>query len=151
MSGYILGVGLLGYRVILFLVFSGSSILFCIFIYLYTNFIYQGFAGGSEVKVSARSAGDPDDSWVRKIPWRRKWQPTLVFLPGESHGWRSLAGYSLQGHKESDMTEWLHFHFSLSYQLSYILAYHTYIPIYIPTNSARRFPLFYSLYSICCL
>ena len=34
------------------------------------------------------------DPWVRKIPWRRKWQPTLVLLPGESHGQRSLAGYS---------------------------------------------------------
>ena len=34
------------------------------------------------------------DPWVRKIPWRRKWQPTPVFLPGESHGWRSLVGYS---------------------------------------------------------
>ena len=34
------------------------------------------------------------DSWVEKIPWRRKWQPTPVFLPGESHGQRSLAGYS---------------------------------------------------------
>ena len=33
--------------------------------------------------------------WVRKIPWRRKWQPTAVFLPGESHGQRSLAGCSL--------------------------------------------------------
>ena len=33
------------------------------------------------------------DPWVRKIPWRRKWQPTPVFLPGESHGQRSLAGY----------------------------------------------------------
>ena len=32
--------------------------------------------------------------WVRKIPWRRKWQPTPVLLPGESHGWRSLVGYS---------------------------------------------------------
>ena len=32
--------------------------------------------------------------WVRKIPWRRKWQPTLVFLPGEFHGQRSLVGYS---------------------------------------------------------
>ena len=31
--------------------------------------------------------------WVRKIPWRRAWQPTPVFLPGESHGQRSLAGY----------------------------------------------------------
>ena len=37
--------------------------------------------------------------WVRKIPWRRAWQPTSVFLPGESHGQRSLAGYSLWGHK----------------------------------------------------
>ena len=35
--------------------------------------------------------------WVRKIPWRRKWQPTPVLLPGESHGWRSLVGYSPWG------------------------------------------------------
>ena len=34
------------------------------------------------------------DPWVRKIPWRRKWQPTPVFLPGESHGQRSLVGYT---------------------------------------------------------
>jgi len=34
------------------------------------------------------------DAWVRKIPWNGKWQPTSVFLPGESHGQRSLAGYS---------------------------------------------------------
>ena len=47
--------------------------------------------------------------WVGKIPWRRKWQPTPVFLPGESHGQRSLVGYSPQGRKESDMTERLHF------------------------------------------
>ena len=40
---------------------------------------------------------------------RRKWQPTPVFLPGEWHGWRSLAAYSPQSHKESDMTEQLHF------------------------------------------
>ena len=44
-------------------------------------------------------------SLVRKIPWRRKWQPTPVFLPGESHGQGSLAGYSLWGRKESDTTE----------------------------------------------
>ena len=36
---------------------------------------------------------------VGKIPWRRKWQPTPVFLPGESHGQRNLAGYSPWGHK----------------------------------------------------
>ena len=47
---------------------------------------------------------------VGKIPWRRKWQPILVFLPGEFHGQRSLMGYSPQGCKESDMTEWLHTH-----------------------------------------
>ena len=42
---------------------------------------------------------------VEKIPWRREWQPTPVFLPGEFHGQRSLASYSPWGHKESDMTE----------------------------------------------
>ena len=41
------------------------------------------------------------DPWVGKIPWRWKWQPTPVFLPGESHGQRSLAGYSPWGHRES--------------------------------------------------
>ena len=48
--------------------------------------------------------------WVGKIPWRRKWQPTPVSLPGKFHGRRSLAGYSPWGHKESDMTEQFHFH-----------------------------------------
>ena len=43
--------------------------------------------------------------------WRRKWQPTPVFLPGKSHGWSSLVGYSPWGRKESDTTERLHFHF----------------------------------------
>ena len=43
--------------------------------------------------------------WVGKIPWRREWQPTPVFLPGESHRQRSLEGYSLQGCKELDTTE----------------------------------------------
>ena len=43
--------------------------------------------------------------WVRKIPWRRKWPPTPVFLPGKSHGQRSLVGYSPWGHKESDTTK----------------------------------------------
>ena len=39
------------------------------------------------------------DPWVGKIPWRREWQPTAVFFPGESHGQRSLAGYSSWGHR----------------------------------------------------
>ena len=46
--------------------------------------------------------------------WRRQWHPTPVLLPGKSHGWRSLAGWSPWGRQESDMTERLPFHFSLS-------------------------------------
>ena len=45
------------------------------------------------------------DPWVGKIPWSRKWQPTPVFLPGELHGQRSLAGYSPWDPKESETTE----------------------------------------------
>ena len=45
------------------------------------------------------------DLWAGKNPWRRAWQPTPVFLPGESHGQRSLVGYSPWGHKELDTTE----------------------------------------------
>ena len=47
------------------------------------------------------------NSWVGKIPWRREWQPTPVFLPGEFHGRKSLVGYGPWGCKESDMTEQL--------------------------------------------
>ena len=46
--------------------------------------------------------------WVGKILWRREWQSIPVFLPGESHGQRSLVGYSLWGRKESDMMEHAH-------------------------------------------
>ena len=45
------------------------------------------------------------DPWVRQIPGRREWQPTPALLPGKSHGWKSLAGYSPQGCKESGTTE----------------------------------------------
>ena len=50
------------------------------------------------------------DPWVGKIRWRRKRQPTPVFLPGESHGRRSLVGYCPWGRKESDTTEQFHTH-----------------------------------------
>ena len=63
---------------------------------------------GTVVKNLPANAGDARDRfypWVRNIPWKRKWQPTPVFLPGKSHGWRSLAGYSPWGLKELDMTE----------------------------------------------
>ena len=48
------------------------------------------------------------------VNWRRQWQPTPVFLPGKSHGWRSLVGCSPWGREESDATELFHFQFSLS-------------------------------------
>ena len=68
----------------------------------------SGLPGGSVVKnlvCSAEVAGDAGSIPVGKIPWRRAWQPAPVFLSGESHGQRSLVGYSPQGRKESDMTE----------------------------------------------
>ena len=65
-----------------------------------------GNTSGKEPDCQSRRCERPEfDPWVRKIPWRRKWQPTPVFLPGESRGQRSLAGYSPYGCKESDTTE----------------------------------------------
>ena len=52
--------------------------------------------------------------WNYTISWRRHWRPTPVLLPGNSHGWMSLVGCSPWGSEESDATEQLHFHFSLS-------------------------------------
>ena len=57
------------------------------------------------------------DPWVRKIPWRREWQPTPVLLPRKFHGWRSLVGYSPGGCKELDTTERLH---SLLYECRFL-------------------------------
>ena len=51
--------------------------------------------------------------WVIFLCWRRQWHPTPVLLPGKSHGLRSLEGCSPWGYSGSDMTERLHFHFSL--------------------------------------
>ena len=60
---------------------------------------------GSDGKSICLQCGRPRfDPWVGKIPWRRKWHPTPVFLPGESHRRRSLVGCSPRGHKESDTT-----------------------------------------------
>ena len=55
------------------------------------------------------------DPWVGKILWQGAWQPTPVFLPGESHGQRGLAGYSPWGRKESDTTERLNHHHQCIY------------------------------------
>ena len=66
----------------------------------------KGFPGSLDGKESAYNVGDLGViPGVRKIPWRRAWQATPVFLPGESNGQRSLVGYSRWGHKELDTTE----------------------------------------------
>ena len=69
----------------------------------------MGFPGGSSgrepVCQCRRRKRGSFDPWVKKIPWRKAWELTPVFLPGESHGQRSLVGYSPQGGKESDTTE----------------------------------------------
>ena len=69
----------------------------------------SGLPGGSVGKESTCNAEDLGsiNPWSGRIPWRKAWQPTPVFLPGESHGQRSLAGCSPWGHKELDMTELL--------------------------------------------
>ena len=76
-----------------------------LFIYMYI-YSTSGFPGGSEVKETACQCRRPRfNPWIRKIPRKKEWQPTPVFLPGESHGQRSLVGYSPWGHKKSNMTE----------------------------------------------
>ena len=65
--------------------------------------ILPGWLSGKESTCQCRRCGF--DPWVRKIPWRGKWQPTPVCLPGDSHGQRSPVGCSPWGHKESDTAE----------------------------------------------
>ena len=74
------------------------------------------------------------DPWVRKIPWKREWLLTPVFLPGEFHAQRILAGYSPWSCKESDMTE------QLTLSLSYVHT-HTHTHIHIHIHSFSFFPL----------
>ena len=65
-----------------------------------------GLPGGTMVKNLPAKAGDARASpWVGMIPWRRKWQPTPVLLPGKFRGQRSLEDCSPGGHKEPDATE----------------------------------------------
>ena len=74
---------------------------FCLYKHL------QGFPGGSDSKKSACKVGDPDSIPGQEDPLERERLLTPVFLSGEFHGQRSLAGYSPWGHKEPDMTEQL--------------------------------------------
>ena len=68
-----------------------------------------GWLGAKESACQCRSRRRHGfNPWVAKILWRRRWQPTPVFLLEKFHGQRSLAGYSPWGHKESDTTEHTH-------------------------------------------
>ena len=75
-------------------------------IHKYMSRYILGFPGGSD-GVCLQRWRPVFNPWVRKIPWRRRWQPTPLFLPGKFHGQRSLEGYSPRGRKELDMTEQL--------------------------------------------
>ena len=91
-----------------------------------------GIPSSSDGKASAYNVGRPKfDPRIRKIPWRRNGNP-LQYSCGESHGLRSLAGYSSWGRKESDMTERLHF--TLLQNNGYILLCCTLFPCFYLTN-----------------
>ena len=96
----------------------------------------MGFPGGASGKEPAcqcrRCKRRGFDPWVRK-----EWLPTPVFLPGESHGQRSLAGYSPQGCKELDMTEVTEHARRHAYQ------YLTYFPILLTLTQPSACLLFY--------
>ena len=85
-------------------------------------------------------------SLVEEIPWRREWLPTPVFLPGKSHGQRSLAGYSPRGHRELGTTERL----SMAQCVSVTPEFRTYpsLPLspWVPTS---LFSVFVSLFWFC--
>ena len=67
---------------------------------------FPGSASGKELACQSRRCKTLGfNPWVKEIPWRRAWQPTPVFLPGESHGQKGLVGYSPEGYKEWDVTE----------------------------------------------
>jgi len=91
------------------------------------------------VKNLPASARDPDlISWVGKIPWRNKWQPTPVFLPGKSCGQRSLVGYSPRGHKELDTTEYTHTQWYSYYYISVQVQMQERVNIPVQKQSSRR-------------
>ena len=88
-----------------------------------------GFLGGAVGRESTcqfwRCKKHRFDLWVEKTPWRRKWQPTPVFLPGKYHGQRRLVSYNPRDHKESDTTEHTYAHththeFKVLYRCMYL-------------------------------
>ena len=94
------------------------------------------FLGGSDGKESACQAGDSSSiPGLGRSPGEGKWQLTLVFLPGESHGQRSLVECGPWGHKESDMTEGLHNNMNIIIVMILLYYYSKVIlPIYTSYN-----------------
>ena len=107
--------------------------------------VLYSLPGGSDGKASAWRCGRPGcDPW--RFPWIRKGQPIPVPLPGKSHGRRSLVGYSLWGHKESDMSEELHFSFPVLYcfylfleKREIVISYWIYMLVYSPWKNTKSF------------
>ena len=71
--------------------------------YIYIYIWLPWWFSGKEHACQCRRHGF--NPWTGKIPWKRKWQPIPIFLPGKFHGQRSLVDYGPQGHKELDKTE----------------------------------------------
>ena len=116
--------------------FSVSKLPFFFFFnFIRTSVILGASLVAQLVRIHLQCGRPGFSPWVGKISWRRKWLPPPVFLPGESHGQRSLTGYSPWGCKESDTTEatehthtrhialvstWqLHFHFVTSVKICF--------------------------------
>ena len=97
--------------------------LFSLFPVQYHLTCSMDFPGGSDSRVCLQCGTPGFNPWVGKISWRRKWQPTPVFMPGKSHAQRSLVGYSRWGLKELDITVRLHFLSLRSFQVTQMMKY----------------------------
>ena len=103
------------FLITIFSIFSSSltmlCVCVCVCVCVCTHLELPGGASGKELACQcSRCKRHRFDPWVWKIPWRRQWQPTPEFLPGESHGQRSLVGCSPWGCRESDTTDWASTH-----------------------------------------
>ena len=119
-----------------------QSLMLCLIFLFFFNFCWS-----IVIKNLPANTGDLKDSGfiprVRKIPWRRTWQPTIVFLPGKSHRQRNLVGYSPWGRKESDTIEANCTHTctaDLKYCVSFSTFFHVMIKIVHLANSGPTSP-----------
>ena len=109
--------------------------------YMYTSWLPRLLSGKESACQYTRLRFNP---WVRKIPWRRKWQPAQVFFPGKLQRQSSLAGYSPWGSKESDTTKHrcthkicIHIHTYLYTYICVCVYIYIYIYIYKPIISLK--------------